>query len=140
MRAGLNVVLALAGTPIMLGMTTPDKGARFGQICSGIETVKFGAQPPQRAIYTIALSIDLTAKRYCYATCSRGQTYTIADSEASPVKLADFDAAGQHRHMLLDRGTARLTDDQRMVMGPMLVVRHAEATCKPAPFKEPPAI
>ncbi len=139
MRARLSVFMVLAASPALLGMTAPDTATRFGQVCSGIETVKFGAQPPQRAVYTIALSIDLVARRYCYATCSRGQSYAIADAAASPVKLADIDAPGQQRHLLLDRGTAQLTDDQRMVMGPIVVVRHATATCAAGPFREPPA-
>jgi hypothetical protein len=123
--------------PAMMAAASPGDSAHFGQICSGTETVQIGAQPPQTMVYTIALSIDLAARRYCYATCGREQTYPIADSTSAPLKLADFDTAAQRRRTLLDRNTAQLSDDQRIVMGPIVVVRHAIATCQAGPFKEP---
>ncbi|CAN5457500.1 hypothetical protein BH10PSE14_BH10PSE14_38750 [soil metagenome] len=131
--------LMLCGCPAAIAAAAPGDGARFGQICSGIETVQYGKQAPQRAIYTIALSIDLAGKRYCYAACSRDQTYPIADAAASPLLLAELATPGHARRIVLDRGTARLTDDQRIVMGPIAVVRHATATCVAGPFRQPPA-
>ncbi|MDH7973359.1 hypothetical protein QH494_14310 [Sphingomonas sp. AR_OL41] len=137
MRAIWIAVSMLGCGPV--AAAAPVDGARFGQVCSGIETVQYGRQAPQRAIYTIALSINLDAKRYCYATCSRGQSYPIAAPAASPLVLADLDTPEQARHLVLDRKAARLSDDQRMVMGPVVVVRHATATCTAGPFREPPA-
>lgn len=138
MRGQWIAGLMLCGCPAAIAAAAPGDGDRFGQICSGIETVQYGKQAPQRAVYTIALSIDLVGKRYCYATCASDQTYPIADTAASPLVLADFETPGHKRHIVLDRGTARLTDDQRIVMGPIIVVRHASATCVAGPFREPP--
>lgn len=111
---------------------------RFGETCTGSESVQVGAQAPKQAPYEITLSIDLAHKTYCYAACGRDQTYPVADPSSTPIRLADTDVPSQMRRLTLDRGTSRLTDEQRVTLGAMRVVRHASATCKPAAFQQPP--
>jgi hypothetical protein len=139
MRPRWNIVMIALAWPAIASGAAPATGDRFGLVCSGIETLQYGTQAPQRVVHGITLSVDLAGKRYCYATCARGQTYAIVDPASSPIKLADFDAGGQVRHMLYDRAAARLTDDQKITMGPILVIRHAADTCQAGPYTQPPA-
>lgn len=110
---------------------------RFGETCTGSETVQAAGQPPVRAAYAIALSVDLANKLYCYEACGKDQTYEVAEADASPIRLADVDTGQQVRRLSYDRRTSRLSDDQRITLGPISIVRHARATCRPAPFRPP---
>ena len=125
---------------LLLVIATPASAQQWGLACSGTETVQSGDQAPARAPYEITLSLDLGRKLYCYGACGLGQTYAIADGAAAPIILADVQSPAQSRHMLFDRATGSLTDDQHIALGAGIVVdRHARASCKPAPFHSPPS-
>ncbi|USI75002.1 hypothetical protein [Sphingomonas morindae] len=99
--------------------------------CHGTETVKIGNGAPRTIPYALSFKADLAAGTYCYGSCTKAQTYPIADAASSPLKLSDMASGGQARHLLFDRVTGRLTDDQQFDAGLGTVTRRAVAICKP---------
>lgn len=113
---------------------------RFGESCTGSESVQVGQRIEKNVPFHIELSIDLRTNSYCYGACGKGQSYPIADLSSSRIKLADARVPNQMRRLTFDRATQHLTDEQRVELGPMgAVVRHAFATCRRAPFRTPAA-
>ncbi len=130
-------IVLVAALAMMTGAA--NAADRFGETCRGTETVRVGDQPARTLPYALAFSADLAAGTYCTAGCGRDQSYAIADPRSQPIRLADLDRAGQIRHLTFDRASARLTDEQSFDPGLGKVVRHASATCTPAPFHAPAA-
>jgi hypothetical protein len=132
-------VKAIGGLAILFLLGAATRGPdRFGESCTGSESVRVGSQAERHLPFHIELSIDLTKNAYCYAQCGRQQSFRIADASSVPIKLADSGAPGQARRLIFDRATRQLTDDQSFEFGAMgPIVRHASATCRTAPFRTP---
>lgn len=111
---------------------------RISESCTGSETVQTGGGKASTLPYSLVFSADLARKLYCYGACGRDQSFAIADAGSDPIQLARLDAAGQVRHISYWRRIGRLTDDQVIGVGPIRVVRHATARCRPAPYLQPP--
>lgn len=129
--------IALSPLAFLLLAAAPPPSDRFGETCSGTETVTIGSQPPRTLPYTLAFSADLGVRRYCYDACGAGQSFAIADATTTPIRLADLDRGSQSRHLFFDRAAQTLTDDQSFDAGLGLVTRHAKASCHEAPFTAP---
>lgn len=130
-----SVVLVLPLVLVLTGAASPD---RFGEICSGSETVTVGSQPPRTLPYDLSFSADLAAGRYCYDKCGPAQSFAIANAHAAPIRLADLDdGPRQSRHLVFDRAAQALTDDQSLDAGLAIVKRHARAQCHAALFTAP---
>ena len=131
MKSMASLAAILLAIPGVTAAAVPE---RFGEDCQGSETVQTGSEAPRQLPYTIALGIDLEHGTYCYAACTRAQTYKIKAVAGSLLTLADLDAGGQSRHILLDRVSGKLIDHQHMAMGAISVTREAAATCTPAVY------
>jgi hypothetical protein len=130
------VPLALiAAAPALATPALP--ATEMAETCHGSETIRIGDQPPRSAAYDLAFSADLDHAAYCYGACGKDETGTIADPASSPLKLVDIDRPGQARHLTFDAATARLSDYQRFDAGLAVVIREANATCRPAPYRQP---
>ncbi len=133
----MRAMMSIAALFPLLAQATPAQPDRIGAICSGSETVRTGAGAPKRLPYRIALGMDLARRVYCYDACGRNQSYPIRAVSGTAVTLADVDGPAQSRHLTFDRATRRLTDVQRITMGPITIDRDARAQCAPAPFHAP---
>ncbi len=123
---------------LLLTAAAPAPETHIGLTCSGPETLRSGQAAPTQARYELTLSIDLDRKLYCYGPCGHAQSFAIADAASTPLKLADVDTPTQSRHLLLDRASMTLSDDQRISLGALPAVeRHAHIPCQPAPFHAP---
>jgi hypothetical protein len=119
------------------GAASAEDSAKFSVACKGSEKLRIGSEPERKVPFALTLSVDLEKKLYCYAACTREQTYPIADAAASPIMLANVSQPAQSRETTFDRKRMRLTDDQRTDAGVGTITRHATASCKPAPFVAP---
>ncbi|WP_137864242.1 MULTISPECIES: hypothetical protein [unclassified Sphingomonas] len=120
-----SVIFLFAGTPLCAAQTIAEE-------CHGTETVKIGSAEPRSVPYSLNFKADLVANTYCYGSCTKEQTYSIADAKSSPMKLADLERGGQKRHLIFDRVSGKLTDYQVFDAGLGTVTRSATAVCKPS--------
>lgn len=136
----MRPVLLLPSLCLVLTAAAPPSATRIGLVCSGPETVRSGQGAPTQARYDLTLSIDLDRKLYCYGACGREQSFAMKDAASMPLKLADVETPSQSRHLLFDRASMMLSDDQRISLAALPAVeRHARISCQPAPFHEPPS-
>ena len=131
--------IALAGLLSIASAASAQDAAKFTIACKGTEKLRIGNQPERKVSFAITLSVDLEKKLFCYSACAREQTYKIADAAADPILLASVAQPSQSRQTTFSRGHMKLTDDQRTEAGVGAIVRHASASCKPAPFVPPAA-
>ena len=129
MKSRVGLIAALLMIPAATAAAVPE---RFGEDCQGSEIVQTGSEAPRTLPYTIALGIDLEHGTYCYAACSKAQTYPIKAVSGSLLTLADLDIGEQSRHILLDRTSGKLIDHQQITVAGISVKREAEAQCTPA--------
>ncbi|WP_336959187.1 hypothetical protein [Sphingobium aquiterrae] len=129
----------IMGLSLLLFATAASAGqpARFGETCDGMEIMRVGQQPNRMLPFHIHLNFDLSARRYCYDTCARAQSYDIADIVPPLVVMSDVDLPEQRRWMVFDPVAQRLVDEQRIALGPMTTLRHVSVACKPADFIAP---
>jgi hypothetical protein len=118
----------------------PGADDKIGESCSGVETLRLGEQVKTDVPYALVFSADLSTRTYCYDRCGPDQTYAIAQISTNSLDLADVDRGGQVRHLVFDRRSGVLTDDQTFDSGLGRVVRHATATCRSSAFREPASL